>query len=255
MRDSPVAPTLTLQATPTHGNICTERTMPRKTANAAADAPSRSSSKRAAPPDPPSRQSKRAKAAKKYAEPASNEDEEDAVSPASANQDDAKESEYDAESGNDARSEPDSDHEEASSEDDSKPAKRTPRGRPAARTVLPLHKKQRNEDEPWKDGAKLAPGTQVIIKRPKAREAGNVPYADDTIHPNTMLFLKDLAVHNDRQWLKAHDPDYRSSLQDFTTFLDSLTEKVIEADDTIPELPVKDIVSTRPTRMFPVLTV
>ena len=41
----------------------------------------------------------------------------------------------------------------------------------------------------------------------------------------------------------AHDPDYRTSLQDFTTFLENLSEKVVEADDTIPELPVKDIVS------------
>lgn len=41
----------------------------------------------------------------------------------------------------------------------------------------------------------------------------------------------------------AHDPDYRSSLQDFTTFLEKLSEKVISADETIPELPVKDIVS------------
>ena len=41
----------------------------------------------------------------------------------------------------------------------------------------------------------------------------------------------------------AHDADYRTSLQDFTTFLESLSEKVIEADETIPELPVKDIVS------------
>lgn len=40
----------------------------------------------------------------------------------------------------------------------------------------------------------------------------------------------------------AHDADYRASLQDFTTFLESLSEKVIEADETIPELPVKDIV-------------
>jgi hypothetical protein len=39
-----------------------------------------------------------------------------------------------------------------------------------------------------------------------------------------------------------HDPDYRQSLQDFNTFLEKLTEKVIEIDETIPELPVKDIV-------------
>lgn len=40
-----------------------------------------------------------------------------------------------------------------------------------------------------------------------------------------------------------HDPDYRVALQDFNTFLEKLSEKVIEADGTIPELPVKDIVS------------
>jgi hypothetical protein len=179
--------------------------MARKGTKLAAAAPARSASKRAAP-DTPSRQSKRAKAAKKsYVEPASDEDNEDA---ALASEDDAKESEYDAESGNDVESEPESDHEETISEDDSKPAKRTPRGRPAARTVLPLHKKQHNEEELWKTGAKLTPGTQVIIKRPKAREAGDVPYTDDTIHPNTMLFLKDLADHNDRQWLKGTASPY-----------------------------------------------
>ena len=176
--------------------------MTRRNNKSAAGASSRSSSKRAAP-ETPGRQSKRAKGAKKsYVEPASDEDVEDAGSPSSAKQSDSKESEYDAESGNEVESEPESGHEEASSEDDSKPKKRTARGRPAARTVLPLHKKQHNEDELWKTGAKLTPGTQVIIKRPKAREAGNVPYADNTIHPNTMLFLKDLAAHNDRQWLK-----------------------------------------------------
>ena len=40
-----------------------------------------------------------------------------------------------------------------------------------------------------------------------------------------------------------HDPDYRASLQDFTTFLEKLSERVSECDNTIPELPVKDIVS------------
>jgi hypothetical protein len=40
-----------------------------------------------------------------------------------------------------------------------------------------------------------------------------------------------------------HDPDYRASQKDFNSFLESLTQKVIEADETVPELPVKDIVS------------
>jgi hypothetical protein len=40
-----------------------------------------------------------------------------------------------------------------------------------------------------------------------------------------------------------HDPDYRAALQDFHTFTEKLSEKVVEADDLIPELPVKDVVS------------
>jgi uncharacterized protein (DUF2461 family) len=39
-----------------------------------------------------------------------------------------------------------------------------------------------------------------------------------------------------------HDVDYRASLKDFSSFLECLTQKIIEVDDTIPELPVKDIV-------------
>lgn len=55
-----------------------------------------------------------------------------------------------------------------------------------------------------KEGAKTGygPGTQVIIKKPKARPAGSTPYKDDTIHPNTLLFLKDLKANNNRPWLK-----------------------------------------------------
>jgi hypothetical protein len=41
-----------------------------------------------------------------------------------------------------------------------------------------------------------------------------------------------------------HDPDYRAALQDFNTFTEKVSEKVVEADETIPELPVKDVVSS-----------
>ncbi len=59
--------------------------------------------------------------------------------------------------------------------------------------------------ELWRPGVKtgLGPGNQVLIKIPKARDAGKVPYADNTIHPNTFLFLRDLAENNDREWLKS----------------------------------------------------
>jgi hypothetical protein len=48
----------------------------------------------------------------------------------------------------------------------------------------------------------LGPGTQIVIRKPKARVAGDTRYSDDTIHPNTMLFLGDLAANNEREWLK-----------------------------------------------------
>lgn len=59
--------------------------------------------------------------------------------------------------------------------------------------------------EMWREGVKagLGPGTQMVIKKPQARAAGKTPYQDDRIHPNTLLFLKDLKQNNDRQWLKS----------------------------------------------------
>lgn len=61
------------------------------------------------------------------------------------------------------------------------------------------------KSELWRPGVPtgLESGTQVVIKKPKARDAGNIPYTDDTIHPNTLLFLEDLAANNDRGWLKS----------------------------------------------------
>ena len=57
--------------------------------------------------------------------------------------------------------------------------------------------------ELWRPGVKAGLGNQVIIKKPQPRKAGKTPYSDETIHPNTMLFLKDLKENNDRVWLKS----------------------------------------------------
>lgn len=123
----------------------------------------------------------------------------------------------------------------------------------------------------WKEGVKtgLGPGKEVFIEKPKPRDPGGVPYQDDTLHPNTKLFLEDLAENNEREWLKgnryhpssisnllktnlvhfiAHDADYRAAKKDWETFVESLTEKLIERDSTIPELPAKDVVSGIPRR-------
>lgn len=39
-----------------------------------------------------------------------------------------------------------------------------------------------------------------------------------------------------------HDPDYRQSWKDWESFVEALTEKIAEIDETIPELPPKDLV-------------
>lgn len=38
------------------------------------------------------------------------------------------------------------------------------------------------------------------------------------------------------------DPEYRRSLKDWEAFVETLTEKIIEADETIPELPLRDVI-------------
>ncbi|KAF2263430.1 hypothetical protein CC78DRAFT_534029 [Lojkania enalia] len=200
----------------------------------------RSSSKRTAPDKPtPTRQSKRTKATpakSPYFEPDSYAVDEDNTS---TDEKDGYTPEYEVENSKDIL---DSDHDEPSSEEDVKPKKGAARGRSTKQSSMPVRKKPAEEKELLKIGAKLEPGTQLIIKKPKARAAGDTAYSDDTIHPNTMLFLSDLTANNDRQWLKMHDSDYRVSLQDFKTFIEKLSEKVTEADDTVPELPVKDII-------------
>ena len=40
-----------------------------------------------------------------------------------------------------------------------------------------------------------------------------------------------------------HDADFRASERDWFGFVEKITEKLTEIDDTVPELPVKDIVS------------
>ena len=39
-----------------------------------------------------------------------------------------------------------------------------------------------------------------------------------------------------------HDPDYRQSWKDWESFVDALSEKIAEVDETVPELPPKDLV-------------
>lgn len=240
-----------------------------------------------------------------FSDPASASEPESAVEKEESGYEDEDE---DASATSPSASEEEDDAAEYSSEEEESKSKK--RGRPSKANAAPNTKTVGNGakgEELWRPGVKtgLGPGTQVVIKKPKAREAGSTPYTDDTIHPNTMLFLGDLKANNDREWLKSehpgfmsryikrlyssctcvfeqwatliegllllvqtilqlvkskgntqrstianersnavHDPDYRASLKDFNSFLECLTQKIIEADETVPELPVKDIVCT-----------
>lgn len=88
------------------------------------------------------------------------------------------------------------------SESDTAPKKR--KSAPSRKVATASATIRTKENDLLKPGVKtgLGPGTQVVIKKPKARPAGKTPYEDETIHPNTLLFLKDLKVNNERQWLK-----------------------------------------------------
>ncbi|CAN8097661.1 unnamed protein product [Discula destructiva] len=95
-----------------------------------------------------------------------------------------------------------------------------------------------DEDEDDED----APPRVTITPLIKLRETGGVPYQDDRLHKNTLLFLKDLKANNQRTWLKSHDKEFRRAQADWSTYVETLTPKIIAADPTIPELPVKDVV-------------
>ena len=132
---------------------------------------------------------------------------------------------------------------EYDSEEDEKPKRRRSRPTPkkSVGVVAAIVDTGKNL---WREGVKagLGPGKQIFIAKPKPRDDGGIKYVPEMIHPNTMAFLSDLKKNNDRQWLKMHDPDYRQSWKDWESFVETLSEKISEVDETVPELPPKDLV-------------
>jgi hypothetical protein len=55
-----------------------------------------------------------------------------------------------------------------------------------------------------------------------------------------MLYVVDVLI---KVLLIVHDPDFRTSWKNWESFVETLTEKIMEVDETIPELPPKDLVS------------
>ncbi|KAI1322738.1 hypothetical protein F5Y16DRAFT_28777 [Xylariaceae sp. FL0255] len=102
--------------------------------------------------------------------------------------------------------------------------------------------KPRDEDDEDEDEDEDDERRVEFIPLPPLRDDGGVEYEDAKVHPNTLLFLGDLRANNKRAWLKMRDPEYRRSLKDWNSYVETLTEKIIEVDETIPELPIKDVV-------------
>ncbi|KAI0104461.1 hypothetical protein F4814DRAFT_430841 [Daldinia grandis] len=82
----------------------------------------------------------------------------------------------------------------------------------------------------------------TFIPAIQLRDTDGVEYEDTRLHKNTFLFLEDLKANNERGWLKSHDGEFRRSFKDWESFVETLTDKIIEADETIPWLPVKDVI-------------
>lgn len=102
---------------------------------------------------------------------------------------------------------PESEPEEPSdSEEDSKSHTKGKQGRSSSG-------KPAKGKELWREGVRtgLSPGKEVFFSKPKARDPGDVPYEDETLHPNTRLFLLDLAENNDREWFKGKPKPARSA--------------------------------------------
>ncbi|KAM7207289.1 Conserved hypothetical protein (DUF2461) domain containing protein [Naviculisporaceae sp. PSN 640] len=103
---------------------------------------------------------------------------------------------------------------------------------------VPDTKEEEDEDSELDEDA--IPKT-TFIPLPKLRDTGGIEYADDRLHPNTLAFLKDLKANNKRSWLKMHDQEFRRSFKDWESYVMTMTDKIIAADETIPELPFKDV--------------
>jgi len=133
------------------------------------------------------------------------------------------------------------DEDDYPSEEDKKKAKRGSKAKQKSRSAEQV---MTGKNDLWREGVRtgLGPGKQVFIEKPRARGDGGIKYVPERIHPHTFEFLKDLKNNNDRTWLKAHDADYRSSWKDFESFVEALTESIAKVDETIPELPAKDLV-------------
>jgi len=87
------------------------------------------------------------------------------------------------------------------------PKKVTPK-KTSQRKKVKEEEKNEEDEEPW----------ETFVPRDDTPDAGDIPYKNETIHPNTLQFLEgcsdhvyeltvDLAQNNDREWFWSHEVD------------------------------------------------
>lgn len=67
---------------------------------------------------------------------------------------------------------------------------------------------------------------------------------DTEFQTSNKVPFRDRRKQADIEYHAVHDADYRQSKKDFDAFVEKMTERLTEIDETIPELPPKDLVST-----------
>ena len=64
----------------------------------------------------------------------------------------------------------------------------------------------------------------------------------NTIHPDTLPFLRELATNNNREWFNAHKPHWLEIKEAFEAFTQALIEEMEKEDDTLAGLTAKNSV-------------
>ncbi|KAK9477428.1 hypothetical protein V1514DRAFT_125059 [Lipomyces japonicus] len=103
-------------------------------------------------------------------------------------------------------------------------------------------KKSKTRDSNNQDDDEVFDGREIFIPKRKARDLDGIEYSAPTIHPNTLHFLRDLKLNNDRDWFWDHEDEYRAAKQDFEQLVEIISEKLYAIDPEIPPLPLKDVV-------------
>ncbi|TKY89097.1 hypothetical protein EX895_001628 [Sporisorium graminicola] len=132
--------------------------------------------------------------------------------------------------------------EDSTAEDGEREVKGASRG--AKRRKLDSQPTQSKAGKQIKESAgdEWGPGvTRVVAKLVGPPQTGHV--ARGELSPNVLSFLTDLQANNDRDWFARHDAVYRYCWNNFGAFAEAVLNDIMEqVDDTVPWLPVKDLV-------------